>query len=1218
MRKQILLLSAALCALSASPAFAQTDPLYDITTALTAPIDTATANPDGSGTPADILLDAGGSITLNFAGAAITLNSNNSVNVNTGTTISNTNTTNAAGILVDLTTQSWDATNDAASCGSLTPPCHTTEGILMNGTIDLSGTGTNKTGIWLEGPASDSGLSANSFTGDIDMSNSTIKLVGDSSIGVLIDSLAIENGNLSFGTLTTQVSSVTGSTLGVIAFENNGVINGNVNIGFVDTVNDIDNVANITSFGSTSSSASGTIGLNLTGTINGNLTIDTGSGVAAYGTGAQGIVITGAINPLCDAEDPPVCSSLGTLINRGIILTAGTTTASGNLTGNATSGSALLIEASIAGGIYNAGPTHGDSTITLGQITSQSVAGTVTFSPASATSDPIDIGIYQGDTEDAGFSFYNRGVIRNGAPNVDQSVLAFVVAGQATASTTFEGGIFNSYQIIAATTTDKNGALMSATGMQFGTNTIVGASDTYTYDGGCDCFNYNPEGTKTVDAFGYDDRAALVNSGVTGNGLISASITGESSDTTAVAINIAAGATLPSILNSGTISAAATTDLTSLTGLTAIAIQDASGTLTSIDNEGGTIQAIATTLDDGTQKAIAINLSADRDSGSATGQGIQIVNHATGNHAALIFGDILFGTGSHQIVDVLGIDSAHTATISGDIVYGAGGIEGSDELNVGDFASVTGKITADAQAGVKVDVKDGGTLTITNDTTALSSAGFHIEDGGTLNLTVLEDFKSGTVVSVGTDPINDAIALDPLAKLNITYGSWIPDTSKFVLFTGTTINIDDATTQLYNQELNDPGKLPFLFNSATLSLDPNNNGTESYVLTVAPKSAADLGLTGYAAQMLPFASQALAFDDKLGGAFINGIVDQKSAQTAFTQLAPDVTGGARAIAMSLTDQATGPVAARQRMLRMYGKDSGEVTLWGQEFAEFVKDPGNTKTGQTGFKDHGFGFALGLDGGDPKIGWYGGALSFYSGDIVEAYPRDSHANVLTYMLTGYTDWRGRGLFLDTKLDVAYMTTKQKRYIALNIPNATGTGTTPFLDEADSNRPGLVGSAGFTTGVILAYGSTTLTPQMSMDAMTMRQEGVAETHPTTSPGNGQGFDLATKAFYSNSLRVFLGADLRQDLDLGDFFLQPDVRLGYRYDFLNDPTKVTAHFVATPNADFTIIGPDPSQGNFVAGASLAATTDAWTLGANFDFVRGTNGATTEVGTIHLLGRI
>ncbi|MEI9931672.1 MAG: autotransporter outer membrane beta-barrel domain-containing protein [Rhizomicrobium sp.] len=143
--------------------------------------------------------------------------------------------------------------------------------------------------------------------------------------------------------------------------------------------------------------------------------------------------------------------------------------------------------------------------------------------------------------------------------------------------------------------------------------------------------------------------------------------------------------------------------------------------------------------------------------------------------------------------------------------------------------------------------------------------------------------------------------------------------------------------------------------------------------------------------------------------------------------------------------------------------------------------------------------------------------------------------------------------------------------------------------------------------------------------MRQEGYTESHPTKSPGNGEGFDLSTDSYYSSSMRVFVGADARQDLDFGDFFVQPDVRLGYRYDLLNDPAKVRARFADVPvngidgaGPTFTIEGPDPSQGNFVAGGSLSATTDAWTLGANFDFVRGTNGATTEVGTIHLLGRI
>ncbi len=77
-----------------------------------------------------------------------------------------------------------------------------------------------------------------------------------------------------------------------------------------------------------------------------------------------------------------------------------------------------------------------------------------------------------------------------------------------------------------------------------------------------------------------------------------------------------------------------------------------------------------------------------------------------------------------------------------------------------------------------------------------------------------------------------------------------------------------------------------------------------------------------------------------------------------------------------------------------------------------------------------------------------------------------------MTGAYTDWRGRGLFLDTKIDVGYMDIKEKRFLNLSIPNSTG-GATSFVDEADSKRPGLVGSGGFTTGAIFAYGSTILT-------------------------------------------------------------------------------------------------------------------------------------------------
>lgn len=1232
LKKQVLLLSVAVTALSAaSPAFAQLDPVDDITTTLTAPITTATAGPNGI--PADILLDTGGGVTVTVAGPAVTINSNNSFDAVTGSEISNINTTGAVGMLVDLTTQSLDATNDAAGCGSgVTLPCHTTEGIVDAGIMSLSGTGTGKTGLWLEGPTT--GTTSNSFTGNIDMTGSTITITGDTSFGVKIDSLAELNGNLTLGQITMKTSSDT-SAAGVMGLQLAGTVNG-----------DIIESAGMSITGTPSSPTGSLIGMDLTGTINGNLTINLGSAISVAGIGAEGVLLTGNINA-CNTAVSASCTSIGSFVNNGSIIVAGKAGTVTATTGNAVASFALGIGGSIAGGIYNAGPSFTGDTTAQGTISTQGISPAIKIAPeleVVSPAVPILIGRYvpanNGIDPDPGFSFYNRGTISSSSSNANDSTQAiFIGGGTNIATTTLTGGLFNA-GTIATAATDLTGATpVHATALNIGGYGFIGvtqASDG-SFSGDIYTIQTNGAGSYTADYTGdtalkpnLDDQAALVNSGENGSGRIVATVSGAAGGE-ADAILIAPFANLPSIINGGLISAVSTTTDPTNTDLIARAIVDQSGTLSFIENNG-TIAAATTTLNDDSQLAVAIDLSNDTEASTA-GKGVLILDQATVNSSAVITGKILFGSGDNQIIDVEGASSDKTATINGDINYGNGSTPGSDQLIIGNFGTVNSTITSIAGIGVDVDIRSGGTLNLQNDTTALNVAGLvdsgtgqqgialHVEPNGTLNLTVLEEFKSGIINSTGI------VLFDTGAKLNITYGSFVPSNSIFTLITAPKNDITVMDIDTYNQQLHD--SLPFLFNSAVLTIDQSQATTDALELTVDPKSAGQLGLTGYAAQMLPLANQALSNDDVLGAAFVTGITSQKAAQLAYNEMAPDVSGGARAIAIALTDQSSGPVAARQRMLRMYGKQDGETTLWGEEFAEFVSDPGDKSTGQTGFKDHGFGFVMGIDGGDPKTGWYGGAFSFYSGDIVEPLPRDSHTNTLWYMLTGYTDWRGKGLFLDTKVDLGYMDLKSKRFIDLTIP-ASGTSSSPthFVDEADGHRPGLVGALGMTTGAILAYGSTTFTPQLSIDGMSMREEGYTEVHPgpvtNTATGNGKGFDLQTQSYYANSLRAFVGTEVREDLNLGDFFVQPDLRLGYRYDFLNDPTKLRFAFAngnATgtgPGDMTTLVGPDPAQGNFVAGASIAATTDAWTLGANYDFVRGTNGATTQVGTIHLLGRI
>jgi autotransporter-like protein len=145
-----------------------------------------------------------------------------------------------------------------------------------------------------------------------------------------------------------------------------------------------------------------------------------------------------------------------------------------------------------------------------------------------------------------------------------------------------------------------------------------------------------------------------------------------------------------------------------------------------------------------------------------------------------------------------------------------------------------------------------------------------------------------------------------------------------------------------------------------------------------------------------------------------------------------------------------------------------------------------------------------------------------------------------------------------------------------------------------------------------------PQLDVDALTSREEAYTEN------GGGEGFNLRVQPYYANSLRAFLGADIRQDVNFGDFYLQPELRAGYRYDFVDGATKLKANFASVDTLNgqainqFTIEGPDPGRGNVVLGGGVATTTGAWSIGVNYDYVRGGNGPTEQTGIITLLGRI
>jgi hypothetical protein len=1154
--KRALMLTAATMALLSGPAYAA-DNNKPLQTSTSGNIDltsilTIPSSSDANTTP------------------AITINSNNNVTVDTGGSVVFTGTASATGIFEQ--------------------EGFTGETIVAN-SIDLSGSGISKTGILIGSQSLGSGTftgvsdtTNNSFTTDptavVVQSGAVIKVQGDGSDGIRLAS---------------------GSTLvGDI------IINGT--IGMTPTA------LNATT------STSAITGINLEGTTNGSLIIGTTGVVSTVGAAGQGLLVLGQFN--------------GAIENFGSIQTAGSQAVTTHTKGNPVPGSAVIISNNVTGGIYNGGPLSASDGAQQGLINSAGASPTVLITPGflgSATATPVTIGGFADPGGLGTFSLINRGVISNAPSNLNTSSTAVEIIGlTATNSVTLTNGLFNTGSIRAIAGTDSTAATLTspvvATGIEIG--------------------NFANLTTGIINS-----RNGAATGSTAGVGTISATFSGQTAGI-ATAVAIAQDANVPSFTNEGSITASAVTTDTKVLSLSAIGVLDQSGTLLNFNNSGtittsalASVNGAAEQLDNRNNIAIALDLRA------AQG-GIMLTN------TGAITGDVLLGE-HDDVVTVTG-NASQAAVIRGNLNLGGG----NDSLTIGSHATVTGDVLEGSGGHVAVLIQSGGALNVTNNgattdsqpipagTTAnLSVNSLEVQDGGTLGLTLADGFNINRVGNAG--PIVQAtpagtITLDSGSILKINFGGFVSapavasgtaGTAQFVLFDTTTGNLTIQNPSQIQTAL--ANGIPFLFNGSACGYNvagfsgslectgTNPEGTthSDIILTLSPKSATDIGLTGYAKTMFESANLALANDPDLGAAVINAGAPinnqsltpeqgQKLYQKIYSGFAPDVTGSARAVAISLTDQSTGIVADRQRKLRMYASQDGDMTLWAQEYGQRLNVP--NKTTAAGYSNSGFGVAVGADGGSISSGRYGAALTFYTGDTHEKEPRDSKTTSEWYMLTGYSDWRGKGLFFDSQLNIGYGNLKGRRVLSIDDLN----GNTLITRTAVGKRATEMASGGFSTGFIFNSGGTVFMPQFSLDALTLREEGYTES------GGGAGMDLHVQPYYANSVRAFLGADLRQDLKMGSFFLQPELRAGYRYDVISGQTKLKVNFagdqtvspVVAPGSQFTVVGPDPAKGNLILGGGLAVTTDAWSVGVTYDYAQGIGGTkgTNQDAMLTLIGRI
>jgi hypothetical protein len=1242
--KHRLMLSAAAAALlTAALAVAAARADTEISTATGTELTTTAAG--------NIVIDATGAVNISKAGVpVITLNSANSV-INNGAL---TNTADGGfGVVIDTTAGNLQST-----------------GFTSTGTIDLSANGTDKRGILIQGghtfygPITLTSLTAVSLTGATAVTQSSAMSVqGDASAGlVLVQGTSVTSNIALLGGGIIQNASTNSTASNSIMVDLDGTLNGNFVIqsalsGVGPGLVGVQTLGGIHSCASDTAKPAG-------------FTCPTSSGGSFINAGQISLIGSRIFNSRGNNPEAGSAVIIGGNIDGGFLNTGPGTSnnanqaqiASAGLVISGTSQPTILIDPTKS---ITSNLTAPRGPVILGPVTADIDAidpgysfinrGTISARPTDSDLSTAAI-VIQGasSTYVTCLSTVSTGVC-NTAPQPRTDQVTSTVNG-ATVTTpvsyTALGGILNTGTITAQAgtafqTVTANG-ITSATGLYIGAYATAPRLDVI---------------SESVSSS--SNTAATISAAVSGIGQGSAFGVILGGHSNVPLINISQGARITASVQTNTVAPTQSiAPATSPFSLVSEAILDQGATLKTINN-AGLIQANNTTLVPGigasaSSITTAIDLSAAPN--YATLGGVTI------NNSGRILGNVLISAGNGNTLNVGNTGNGGTTPnatglintasnygiVAQSIISNTAGLAPLTQASLIDFGSGSGHtlhvggfgyVNAVINSGVNalaVQVDPNGQLFIANTTSSLQASTFNVGANGTLGLAISQSNLNNAITPV----VQAGSANLSGATLALQFGTYISSgftaagtatpTSQTVTLIRAPV-IVDTTIAAQNAVLGQ--NTPFLFETPAesgvtpLSVNNDPSGQKTLLLHLLPRSTgatnADgspgLNLSGNARNQFPFAAAALSTDDQLGAAIatsmtvyntpglpssgINVAASQQQAQQVFSQFAPDVSGGTREIAILITDQASGPVAARQRLLRSFANQPGDMTLWGEEFTGQVSNKGHVSGDGTltSYKDHGFGFTLGLDGGSPRNGWYGGAFTFYSSDVTQQLPRATRTNTQWYMLSGYTDWRGKHLFLDTQLSAAYGNFEETRNLDVG----------GLLRTATSRRPGAMVALGANTGAMLHYSGIEVDPHISLDGMTLREEGYLEAN------GGPGLNLDVAPYFASSLRTAIGADFKTRITVWDFDLTPEARLGYRVDLLQQAVKIKAAFESTggrgtASNTMTFVGPDPDTGNAVVGLGLGASTDTWQLGVNYDWIRGNNGSTTQVGIITVLGRI
>lgn len=643
---------------------------------------------------------------------------------------------------------------------------------------------------------------------------------------------------------------------------------------------------------------------------------------------------------------------------------------------------------------------------------------------------------------------------------------------------------------------------------------------------------------------------------------------GSDASFTSHAVLLEAGASVTTLNNSGTIQA----NYFGETG-DAVAIQDLSGTLTTIVNSGGIAALIIPTDDDPTDdvlpptptgEAIAIDLSTSSANVTLTQIAPAVftdddaVDDVVTDEDPAILGAIRFGSGNDTINLLAG-------SIAGDVAFGVG----ADQFNIDNGASFVGAIT-DTDGLLTINVQD-GSLAFTGGTLAITSATFGANSTFGALLSAVPS-ETTNITASGSITFAAGATVAPILPVGLpVFGSYTFLTANGGMFGAANVVGDVGGANS-----------PYLYDIFIGTTNPIVEGAANALeATFELRTAAELGLSANQGIALDPILEALRLDTAAAAAMA-AITSQYEFFDAYEDLMPNYADGATEVAATAIQQMQSATSNRMAATRLQGLD--EVSVWGQEIAYGVTREAPNPNAQE-FRGSGFGFAAGIDGPTNSGALFGLSAAFIASEVEEPGRPDGEISTWFGQVSGYYATAMGPIDLDFIGGLGAGKMQSRRFVEIGNPVA-------FRALTEADWMAYEGHGAIRASVPLAISETfTITPQAALTYVAINESSYEEA------GGGPAIDYAVDSVFSQRLWADVGVEFAANLRFGQqSVFSPRIYAGYRANTLDSETERTVQFVSgtTP---FTLTDEGVGDGGPLIGIGFDATNGYSTFSLGYE---------------------